>query len=284
MATGLKNDWRVIGHEQLLRQLEQELEADNLSHAMLLTGPAEIGKMTILKRLAQLLQSGGSPDSKIYKEIENESHLDTMFIHDEGGKLKIAEIREIKKHMGLSRQGDYKVAIIQNVERLTVPAANSLLKVLEEPPERAIFMLTSSRPADVLPTILSRCRVYRASGKSDLSEFSEELIKLSGGRIGRLMKLKDDEGSEKLKDWLGMIENMDDDNVSLLALAEQLNELDRSEVLDFLKLMLEWARREMDLKKIEEIQKTINLVSQNVNTRLALEVLFLQCFSNLGRV
>lgn len=283
LATKLKHDWQVCGHQTLLARLEAEL--NQLPHAMLLVGPSEIGKTTVLKRLAKILQTD-DPNSKIALEVEDETHLDTMIVHDDGAPIKIAEIRKIKDYMQLSRQGNYKITILQNVERLTVPAANSLLKILEEPPAKAKFFLTSSNLGLVLPTIVSRCRVYRTSLGSDWGEFAPDINQsYSAGKIGRAIKLTEDpEKLAQVEQWSTMIDNIlkKTDLVDLMQMAEQLNEMDRNEVIAFLKQLL-WVAREKEspAEVMEKIQDTINLISQNVNTRLALEVLFLQCFTHL---
>ena len=283
LATKLKYDWQICGHQDLLKRLEAEL--DQLPHAMLLAGTSEIGKMTIFKRLAQILQTDDL-SSKIALEIEEETHLDTMIIHDDGAPIKIAEVRKIKDYMQLSRQGNFKITIVQNVERLTIPAANSLLKILEEPPANAKFFLTTSNLGLVLPTIVSRCRVYRTALGSDWGEFApKESSRYAAGQLGRAIKLSaDPEKLAQVEEWSKMIDVITGkaDLVELMQVAETLNELERSEVLDFLKQLL-WVAREQkrSAEVLEKIQETINLISQNVNTRLALEVLFLQCFTHL---
>lgn len=283
LATELKRDWQICGHHCLLKRLEEEF--DKLPHAMLITGPPEIGKMTVMKRLAQFLQTDDLAD-KTAAEIEEETHLDTMIIHDNGDPIKIADVRNIKNYMQLSRHGSYKITILQNIERLTIPAANSFLKILEEPPLNAKFFLTSSNLSSVLPTIISRCRVYRTSLGSEWGEFAPaNSAKYAAGKLGRAIKLSSDpEKLALLQEWSKMIDDIlkNSDLIHLMQIAEKLNEMERSEVLAFLKQLL-WVAREQNKspKILEKVQETINLVSQNVNTRLALEVLFLQCFTHL---
>lgn len=81
---------------------------------------------------------------------------------DEGGSLKVDQLRKLKTSLGFgAHEGAYKIILIPNAEHMTVQAANSLLKVLEEPPRGWLFFLTASDPTLVLPTILSRCQQLR---------------------------------------------------------------------------------------------------------------------------
>jgi DNA polymerase III delta prime subunit len=100
------------------------------------------------------------------------------------GTLKVDQFREIKQKLGFgAHQGAYRVVLIPNADRMTVQAANSVLKLLEEPPRGWIFFLTASDPTLVLPTILSRCQQLRL--KPFQPQELEELLGLAGVRTER---------------------------------------------------------------------------------------------------
>jgi len=289
-------NWDIIGHDKLLKQLETELASNSLSHSMLLSGEMGVGKTTILKKLARFLQSDSNPDVL---------NLDTMLIEDNGESLKIAEVRKIKEFMQLSRKGEYKITIIVNIERMTIPASNSLLKILEEPPEKAMFLLSSSQPDKLLDTIVSRCRLYKAESLSlnnvrlalrklhpDLDDNTlNEIMLVADGQLGKSIQLIEQADLlNKYKTYLNLIHEMhqSSDLHKIGTIAQELASEDRKEVLEFLDIFLRSERaRHLSLPKLlglEKIQQTINLVKQNVNTRLSLEVLFLQYFTELGIV
>lgn len=95
------------------------------------------------------------------------------------GSLKIHQFRELKQKLGFgAHEGAYRIVLIPNADRMTVQAANSVLKLLEEPPPGWLFFLTASDPTLVLPTILSRCQGLRL--KPFQPEELEELLELSG--------------------------------------------------------------------------------------------------------
>lgn len=95
------------------------------------------------------------------------------------GTLKVDQFREIKQKLGFgAHEGAYRVVLIPNADRMTMQAANSVLKLLEEPPRGWIFFLTASDPTLVLPTILSRCQQLRL--KPFQPEVLEELLAQAG--------------------------------------------------------------------------------------------------------
>jgi len=313
MANNFEYNWRIFGQDDLVKRLEDDLSSDRISHATLLTGPDKIGKLTIMKKLAQILQCGNdfSPENPIYKEIEEGRHLDTYVLSDEGGSLKIDQIREIKNFVQLSRQGEYKIVIVKNIQRMSVPAANSLLKILEEPPNKVFFFLSTADSASVLPTIISRCRLYRgklASTESiigyltnhfpDLDEKHVKKIALfSAGRVGRAVELvQDADLFDKYDKWYQELSVLDksDDLVTLFKYADEIASLEKHELEDFFVLFLQFIRFQMrhvgSEKRIRYAnaanvgQKSYSLVHSNVNARLVLEVLFLQAFTDFCRL
>ena len=94
------------------------------------------------------------------------------------GTLKVDQFREIKQKLGFgAHEGAYRIVLIPNADRMTVQAANSVLKLLEEPPPGWLFFLTASDPTLVLPTILSRCQGLRLK---PFQPSSQEFLELSG--------------------------------------------------------------------------------------------------------
>jgi DNA polymerase-3 subunit delta' len=152
----------IIGHKQQLEFLERNLQEGNLAHAYLLAGPADIGKFTIAKIFAKMIQTEELEVDEAYAlstQIEKGVHLDTMvFPKGEEDSIKIEMVRGILNNLQMSGTARYRVLVIEEIERLTPEAANAMLKMLEEPPSKVIYVFTSSKPDLILETIMSRVR------------------------------------------------------------------------------------------------------------------------------
>ena len=158
------------GNQQAQRRLESAVLGDTVSHAWLLTGPAGVGKTALALEFAQLLQctgrtpTSGEPcrDCPSCRKIAHGNHPDVTLIEPEKDKrfLGIDKVREMIRLATLApNEGRWRIFVIPEIERMLLPAMNSLLKTLEEPAPNVVLLLTSSEPETILPTILSRCQV-----------------------------------------------------------------------------------------------------------------------------
>jgi len=154
--------WDILGHDRIIAELEKEIASGNVSHAYLFAGPDQVGKFSVARTMAHILQCEGRycHDCHVCREIDRGCHADTIEIIDNGDSIKIEEIRDIIARLHMSGGSPYKILLIQNIERMPVEAANAMLKTLEDPPEGVLFLLTTDRVKDILPTIISRVRVY----------------------------------------------------------------------------------------------------------------------------
>ncbi|GAB4425266.1 MAG: DNA polymerase III subunit delta' [Chloroflexi bacterium OHK40] len=171
--------WQMIGHEWAVEQLRRSIGAGRDTHAYLFGGPAGVGKALLALRLAQALnceQRPGDPclACRACRRIERGSHPDVRVAGmaaqaaglkpDEAARqkeLKIATVREWQRDIALRPyEGRRRVLILLDAERLSEEAANAMLKTLEEPPPYATIVLVANS-TDLLPTIVSRCRVLR---------------------------------------------------------------------------------------------------------------------------
>ena len=149
-------------------KLTELAEAGQLHHALLLTGPVGIGKLALSKRLAAYLlcknplQHQPCGLCKSCQLMASGHHPDLWQLPTEGSSsIGVDPIRALGQFMqGASQQGGVKLAIIPQAELMTEAAANALLKTLEEPPQNSFLILQSAHPAQLLPTILSRCQSW----------------------------------------------------------------------------------------------------------------------------
>jgi DNA polymerase III subunit delta' len=203
----MKYKWPVLLHEKPLNELEEDLRQDRLSHAYLFDGPGEIGKTLVARIFAQILQCDQNfcRTCPTCRQIEKGQHIDTIELLDDGESLKIAQIRELLSHLSTTHSGRYKIVFIQNLDRIVVEAANTLLKTLEEPIPGVIFIITSTQSHRLLDTIISRARVISfhpmpeksildyIKERSDLDSSTLEMMAaFSMGRPGRAMKFLND--------------------------------------------------------------------------------------------
>ena len=159
--------WPVIGHEWAIELLAHAIRSGRLSHAYLFTGPSQVGKTTLARAFAQALlcETGqgapcGESACRTCQRIAQGRYPDVQIIAAEKNTIQIEQVRALQADAALSPlEGRRKIFIIREIERATLPAANALLKTLEEPPPQVILLLTSTRRDQVLPTILSRCQI-----------------------------------------------------------------------------------------------------------------------------
>jgi DNA polymerase-3 subunit gamma/tau len=156
----------VIGQRAVTQTLINALSANRIAHAYLFSGPRGVGKTTTARILAKALncEAGISKDPcnicPSCLDITQGRHLDVIEV-DGASNRGIDEVRELRENVRFSPyKGRYKVIVIDEVHMLTEPAFNALLKTLEEPPPRVVFVLATTEPHKIPLTILSRCQRF----------------------------------------------------------------------------------------------------------------------------
>ncbi len=181
----------LFGQGEAEKALLQAFSADRLHHAWLIGGPQGIGKATLAYRLARYVLAQGegrgrsddaldiSPEHPVSRQVAALSHPNLFVLRRQPATEKKAAtttipVDQVRRALNLfnATAGDagYRICIVDSAEDLTPASANALLKVVEEPPPRSLFLIISHAPRRVLPTIRSRCRrlMLRALGDEDL--------------------------------------------------------------------------------------------------------------------
>lgn len=158
----------VQGQPKAVKLLNRALESDRLAHGYLFTGPDGVGKTTAARAMAAALfcqqekehssaHCGTCPGCL---KFSTDNHPDFLHITPHGATIKIDQVRELKKALSFPPlEAGYRITLIEDIHTMRREAANSLLKLLEEPPPGNILLLTSDEAEQLLPTITSRCQV-----------------------------------------------------------------------------------------------------------------------------
>ena len=176
---------QVVGQEPVVRTLRRAIETGRVAHAYLFSGPRGTGKTSTAKVLAMGLNCAAGPTAEpdgtcdSCRAIVNNSSLDVVEM-DAASNRGIDEIRDLRDRVNLAPVGGLtKVYIIDEVHMLTTEAFNALLKMLEEPPERVVFVLATTEKHKVPPTIISRCQSF---------DFRRPSIETLATKLGEISK------------------------------------------------------------------------------------------------
>jgi len=173
----------VVGQNVIIRTLQNAILNNKVAHAYLFSGPRGTGKTSVAKIFAKAVNCEKAPSLEPCGECETcqlieEGHLSDVIEIDAASNNGVEEIRELRDKVNyLPSFGKYKVYIIDEVHMLTQAAFNALLKTLEEPPAHVIFILATTEPNKVIPTILSRCQRFDFRGISP-SDINKKLIEI----------------------------------------------------------------------------------------------------------
>jgi DNA polymerase III subunit gamma/tau len=152
----------VRGQDHVVRALRNAVREGRVGHAYLFSGPRGTGKTTSARLLAKVLNCAAPVDGEpcgtcdSCQAVETGRMVDWLQEHDAASNNRVEPMRDLLEKVPLGTSGNRKVIILDEVHMLTGGAANALLKTLEEPPDHVVFVLATTDPQKVLPTIRSR--------------------------------------------------------------------------------------------------------------------------------
>ncbi len=236
----------LLDQERPVFILRSFLESKRIPHALLFTGPDGVGKRTAATVFSMALNCGEpNADSGIEpcgacrscRLIRKDQHPDMHVLGSEGNGIRVAQVRELLSAISLKpMEARFRVIRIPDAQKLNLESGNALLKVIEEPPARTIFILSAPAAGDVLPTLTSRSQQIRFHPLSDTSVARLLSVitgvapdplslpaSLSGGSMRRALRLMDPEW-QTLRNWLVPVLTGPDRNdpLRMLTVADRL--------------------------------------------------------------
>jgi DNA polymerase-3 subunit delta' len=235
----------LVGHGAAEATLIDAWGSGRMAHAWLITGPKGIGKATLAFRFARFLLARGAapaldmfggrpdsllvaPDDPVFARVAAAGHADLLTVerswNDKGSRWRneivIDDVRRVTPFFGMTAgEGGWRICILDAADEMNRNAANAVLKILEEPPARALILLVAHAPGRLLPTIRSRCRrlalrplaepevaAVLAARRPDLPEGDRAaLARLAEGSPGRALALAEQGGLDLYREMVGLI-------------------------------------------------------------------------------
>lgn len=230
----IDND-NVIGHDATMAAFLDAWEKRNthpIHPVWMLTGPRGIGKATLAYKIAKMVY-GNVGDFFI---IDMERNIDKDGkIKSDGKSISVYTVRAtIEKMQMSSMSGEWRVVLIDSVDELTVAAENAILKLLEEPPAKTLFLLVTHQLSAVLPTVRSRARVEKMRPLSmdclrrlcarfmPDEVIDDETLRLANGSFGRIAGIKQSGGDEIYQQIITVVSKQNSTQSDIMAVARQI--------------------------------------------------------------
>lgn len=296
----------IIGHQRQIEQLKRSLAAARIANAYLFSGLSGIGKRLVAEAFVLSVFCSESPAAcgqcVPCLKIKSRTHPDVFFVEPKTEKILIEQMRELQQNLQFyPLEGGAKFAIINDADKMTEAAANSLLKIIEEPPSETHFILISAFPHRLLPTIRSRCQkiAFSPLPEADVGRYimaerglqeqhAQMIARLSQGSIGAVSLFD----PEFISDVVERLENLlkGANSADIISTAELWSkEADRAPlVIDLIMrfyrdLLIGSVGKKSNetLEKLERNLKTVASVREALLTAANKQLLFEQLLFNL---
>ncbi len=237
----LARKWRpqtfdeLIGQEPICRILKNAITHNKVSHAYIFSGPRGIGKTSAARILSKALNCEGGPTPEpcgnclSCKSVSGGSAMDVIEI-DAASNTGVENIRDLRERIKYAPSfGRYKVYIIDEAHMLSTSAFNALLKTLEEPPPHVVFVLATTEPRKIPPTVLSRCQhlSFKRIQHSKIRERLEFISKSDGINISNsAIELVARAADGSMRDSLTILDQV-------LSFSDEITESDVKDLLGF---------------------------------------------------
>lgn len=254
----------IIGHKQIIEHLQNAITMDKISHAYIINGPDKAGKMMLAEAFARALQcENGEKDGcgvcHSCKQAINHNHPDIIYVsHEKPNTISVDDIRsQLNNDIVIKPYSSKrKIYIIDEAEKMNVPAQNALLKTIEEPPAYAVVLLLTTNADMFLPTILSRCVTLNLKVVPDetikkylmkqyqLPDYQAEICTaFAQGNVGKAVQLAVSGDFNELKAAvLQLVKRLNDIELyEMSAAVKQINEY-KLTIHDYFDLMMIWYR------------------------------------------
>ena len=302
----------LYGHPDAEQALLAAYRSSRFAHAWLIAGPAGIGKATLAYRMARFMLAHPDPcapsvlgakslhvdaDHPVARRIAAQAQPDLLVlertINEKTGKLRQdIQVDDVRRTVGFfgstAGEGGWRIAIVDAVDELNPSGANALLKILEEPPRRAVLLLVNRSAARLLPTMRSRCRVLvlRPLDAADVARAVAAAIGVrpdaadivtasvaADGSVGHALALLEGEALELRNRTMALLERLPGiDPAALHALGDRLYGVDPAPLATFVDTVNAWLGARLTateqvparLARLAEAWEKVNAAARDV--------------------
>lgn len=303
------------GQDAIEKELLKAVNSGAMPHALIFAGPSGVGKSTMAFRLARYLLKNGSGDTAqdslfgdapppaeslainiddpVFHKVASGGHPDLLTIErpmdEKKGIQKLTvDVETARKvtpflRMTASEEGGWRVVIVDDADTMNRSAQNALLKILEEPPQRAILILIAHRAGAMIPTIRSRCRTFsfptlpretvlnllkKYEPAADVQEL-EMIAGIADGSIGTAIKLLEEGGMEAVQNVMALLSGWPDwDWKAIHLAAEALGRKGQDKAFLGFRDTLLWIAHSLTLAKARGLQTLEAPLSEDVITAM----------------
>lgn len=269
----------IIGHEQIIEHLQNTIRLDKVSHAYILNGPDQSGKMMLAEAFAMALQCEkkgveGCMSCHSCKQAVSHNQPDIIYLqHEKPNTISVKDIRsQINQDIAIRPYASpYKIYIINEAEKMNHQAQNALLKTIEEPPSYGIIILLTTNADSFLPTILSRCIRLNLKPVANekirdflmkryqIPDYQADIsVAFAQGNVGKAIQLASSDNFKELKDAAVQLMKRIKD-IEVYEMGEAVRQISNFKLTinDYFDIMMVWYRDVLMYKATMDINSLI---------------------------